>query len=343
MKRLVVIDGDCNETLSRELIGERVEFLRIRDGEFLSGHPETREVTHATVCSAILAEKVPDARIIVLSVVGEDGKQRADAFRTALEWCAGEKVDGITMSIGTQNWFDMQLFLPAVERLSRMGVRMVAAGHNMDLLTYPASLPEVCGVRYREDFRGIRELRDAWDGINAEVGFEEPEVLKRLRQEYDFRQKVTNSMAAPWFLGEWMNRSIFDAEQETETPVVAVSGTAERAEALACELRNRGYRAMLLSGRRQTDVKKGYFNLPPEDIPYERLWQYVRRIQADIFLLEADDSVYGGKDAADRDVPDGGCVAGFPGAVDMRLRISDEGSAAEAAEQAADRIEEFFV
>jgi len=241
-----------------------------------------------------------DAQLIAISVMDMDGKLRIDEFCMALEWCEKNAVDGISISIGTHNWLDMQKMLSAIEVLSHVGIKIVAAGANSGMLTYPASLPEVYGVRFRERLHGIQRIECPWDGIDVEVGFEEPLILGYFREKYQFQQKLTNSMAAPWLLGQLLTNSI-DINQnevvgtdslntsissdELETPVIEVKGVSRRVEELLEELRRNGYQAMLAGQGRKTDVKKGFLYLDKERIQ-EYVVCYLNNVKMDILLLE---------------------------------------------------------
>lgn len=117
----------------------------------------TREKTianeHGTVCAKIILKICPQLKFWDLQIFRENGNTEIAVLLNALEWCIEHKIKLIHLSLGTIDYFDKGILKEVILRLIEQGTIIVAAYHNANIKTYPASFSGVFGVR--QDREGI--------------------------------------------------------------------------------------------------------------------------------------------------------------------------------------------
>jgi hypothetical protein len=115
----------------------------------------------------------------------------------AIVWCTEHEVDIISISIGVKDFITAHILIETV--IKRKNIIIVAAGANDDVVTYPACLPSVIGVKAsKEVFSHGCIYQDPVDGIDIQINMQEPKVLKTLAQEFCHSIPMTNSLVAPY-------------------------------------------------------------------------------------------------------------------------------------------------
>lgn len=166
MLRIAFIDDGINpETLAPGITYESF----IADETSVYPAPPTHAHSHGSLCYAIFADHTrADYHLIDVKILDSaTGTGTYKAFFSALDWCAGQGIHLINMSMGTRQYSD---FAPIAERIARLGdTIIVAACSNANTLTFPACLPHVIGVRHcnHESLRGkFAYIHNPYDNIN---------------------------------------------------------------------------------------------------------------------------------------------------------------------------------
>ena len=83
-------------------------------------------------------------------------------------------------------------------------------------MTYPAALPYVVGVRYVEgSVKSMLINKNPFDGINIEASFPYTDLLKKLREKYQFDYPITNSLVTPYVAAEITNFIVKENRKKT--------------------------------------------------------------------------------------------------------------------------------
>lgn len=103
---------------------------------------------HGSKCAAILHFLSPTASILSIKIVNEDTcRSTKEQLIQALRFCRDNGVRLINLSMGTVDYRDYSEVIQEVRTAVEAGVVVVAAYHNWNIYTCPASLPIVIGVK----------------------------------------------------------------------------------------------------------------------------------------------------------------------------------------------------
>lgn len=104
---------------------------------------------HGTACAALIQRIEPAVSICSVAIIDEPGVGSLPALVAGIEWATAERVQVINVSLGV-----VEITRAEAERLSQVcalaveaGIIIVAAEQNEGLISYPAHLPTVIGVR----------------------------------------------------------------------------------------------------------------------------------------------------------------------------------------------------
>lgn len=195
----IVIIDDGIETGFIQLPHISGVYQVLPNGQIKSGKSSLGLLTHGTICAAIIGQINPDVELIDLQILDKERKSSIDELVIALNWCYEHSVRLIHMSLGTLNYFDSNKLSEIVNKLLLKDVILVSAYHNKNIISYPAAIPGVFGVR--SDRAGLLNEEyaiDVCDGLFPEnclvARFGKP--LVTYRNEY-ISTELSNSFAAP--------------------------------------------------------------------------------------------------------------------------------------------------
>ncbi len=197
--KVAIIDNGLNQGLFHELTTRQIKAYQIKDGLCVleEGDTSLYGINHGTVCAALLTEFASDAELLSISL-----KERGDLpvanLETALIWCMNHQVNVICMSIGISRLVEIKRLIPLFYVLASKGITIIAAGSNNDIITYPAALPIVIGVRYKEHDEGMSVIKNPLDGIDIEADMPQARILIELEETYNFVPPITNSIVTPY-------------------------------------------------------------------------------------------------------------------------------------------------
>jgi len=163
--------------------------------------------SHGTICADIFNEIYPDNpnTIVDISILDRSGKATIKGLVTALEWCLKNSVKLVHMSLGTVNFYDIDILIDIIDSLLNKGTIMISAFHRKFLRSYPAAFSGVFGVRHSIKENNLRNgefALDICEGLSAENCF----VANFKKSFYifdDIKIKTgnSNSFAAPVITG----------------------------------------------------------------------------------------------------------------------------------------------
>ena len=202
---IAIIDSGINREIFSQITGKQISGYCICNGNCVPVIKDACAMKHGTICSTIVAEFSENAKFTNISVFNEEGDSSIENFCIALDWCAKNSVDVISMSTGLADWFEFKEMELYIKKLKEMGVVIVAACSNRNVITYPASLPEVIGVKYRDcpELTGGEYffVSKPKDGIDIETSMPESKSIDTLRNSYGLGSGISNSLVTPYIAG----------------------------------------------------------------------------------------------------------------------------------------------
>lgn len=108
---------------------------------------EPDQMTHGTLCAAIIRSYAPDAKLISVKVLDPTTlKGSMHQIRYALEWCVSQNVSLINLSVGCASFKYWELLRHVIARLARKNIPLICACSNSEMpsifteLTWPISV-----------------------------------------------------------------------------------------------------------------------------------------------------------------------------------------------------------
>lgn len=195
---VAVIDDGVNEEAFYN-IGKLTHSIEVTDQDrIVQADSSGRcELSHGTICAAILKQYAPDVRMSSVKIL-HDLRGTKEKLVSAIKWCIRHKVDVVNLSLGTENYMDCNMLRALVNDAYSEGIIIVAASSNRNVITYPASLSNVIGVKCDQGGElkpgQYRYCYYEMDGIDIVAN-----SVRRLAGKYNIAVEVprTNSYAAP--------------------------------------------------------------------------------------------------------------------------------------------------
>ncbi|WP_310552015.1 S8 family serine peptidase [Paenibacillus glufosinatiresistens] len=106
-------------------------------------------LSHGTVCAGIINLYAPSARLSSIKILqaGSDPTGSVNQLIAALYWCAEHDIRIANLSLGSTCYRDFEPITRCINEVTAKGLIVIAAGHNNQLFTMPASLTNVIGVK----------------------------------------------------------------------------------------------------------------------------------------------------------------------------------------------------
>jgi len=192
MLRVVHIDDKTGDALHHEA-------FRVTGARVLMQH----EITHGMICASVFLEFAPMCEVNYVSLNDySEYDMSFDAFAEALDLAIKMEPDLICMSIGSTNYFCLEHISKLIKQAAQKSIVMICACSNENVVTYPASLHEVIGVRFYEDnscLNGQYRIVDApLDGIEMLVSLPRIHTVDFLAKSYNIAVGNSNSIAAQY-------------------------------------------------------------------------------------------------------------------------------------------------
>lgn len=196
--KVCVIDEWLDGNLLSEIVNETVSIEYIGGEETDTAFPK---ISHGTICMSLLVEALQDHKLldcvhlIHLSVSTDRELRSYSKMLQAIKYCMEHHVDIVSISIGV---FQRSLGIELANNINNQSL-YVAATANDFTITYPASMPEVLGVRYaRDKIKSVYKISSApSDGVDIDARLPETSVMKLIEEKYGIRTQESNSAVAP--------------------------------------------------------------------------------------------------------------------------------------------------
>lgn len=198
--KVAIIDNGLNQRIYYELTGKCIKSYKIKDRVCILDDGDTYlyGINHGTVCAALLSEFAGDVELLSISL-NEQGNLPVKNLETAIIWCIDNQVNVICMSIGITRLLEIKMLLPLFHTLAMKRIIIVAAGSNNGIITYPAALPTVIGVRYRnKQYKYMSLIKNPIDGIDVESDMPQSSILIKIKEDYNFVPPIANSIVTPY-------------------------------------------------------------------------------------------------------------------------------------------------
>lgn len=150
-------------------------------------------------------------KVINLETVGGNVNQ----FVKALEFCLSLNIKVINLSIGSSYFMDFDRIEKAVRKLVDSGVIIIAALNNKWIITYPACLPCVIGVKTDSKLKDDEYIcNGVLDVDNIEITASSAHILRNTEGIY--KSKTSNSYATPLITSKVINYLLLESELSLE-------------------------------------------------------------------------------------------------------------------------------
>ena len=165
-------------------------------------------ISHGTVCLSLLVDFVQkskiESKVNIFYCSASDYKSSKSylAFLKSLELIKGLHIDILSLSIGSINRSTSREISNKIEELEN--VLVVASASNNSYLTYPASLPNVLGVKRNiySNSPAYRRRYNPPDGIELIVDFRTNNLLRTIFGLYNLDYSDSNSILAPYVVSK---------------------------------------------------------------------------------------------------------------------------------------------
>lgn len=201
--KIAIIDDGVNEKICYGLTGKLIKQFYIDDNGKVKpviAHKLSMPITHGTICSLVLLETCPNIKQLTSIKILDDDKMQMELskFYAALKWCIKQNINIVSCSVGTTFLPDPSYMNKLLSKAKARNIVIVGANGNENIISYPASLPQVIGVRY--DWQGV-----IWggqyvyntkptDGIEITTSLPKFELLHKI----DRSIAMSNSFSAPY-------------------------------------------------------------------------------------------------------------------------------------------------
>lgn len=205
--KIAIIDDGINIELMQRLRNKENEItcLQMHNGTCVVQYTAPLQmINHGTVCTLILLESLEvekvlnDVEIISISIVDEEKRNNLRKLSAAIQWSIDYGVNLISLSIGSKQFITADDIIEVSKKAEKNNTIIVAAGSNDGIITYPACLPSVIGVKAADL---ILEKETTYinpiDGIDVQEYVPDLAVLKKLEQHFNYYLSLTNSIIAP--------------------------------------------------------------------------------------------------------------------------------------------------
>ncbi|MFZ5986132.1 MAG: S8 family serine peptidase [Bacillota bacterium] len=109
--------------------------------------------SHGAVCAAVIKKYASVDSISSVKILNDYDRGLKTQLVRALEWCIENGIRLVNISLGTIDYRDYTEIKKAVNKAYKEGLIIVAACDNSDIVTYPASLSNVIGVKCDKENR----------------------------------------------------------------------------------------------------------------------------------------------------------------------------------------------
>lgn len=171
-------------------------------------------LTHGTICVSLLIESLRKLRIdnqvkvTFHSLSDSKSPLSLTELINVFGFCKEQNVDILSLSVGLTNRFFVNEIQNAIENIGK--TLIVAALSNSLKITYPASLPNVLGVKYSlsNDPHRFSLNPNSIDGTDLIVNALRTSLLRKIEERFEINCSRSNSILVPQICAEIAARSL---------------------------------------------------------------------------------------------------------------------------------------
>jgi hypothetical protein len=201
MLKVAFIDDGINASdISYKSGHEFFHYIVKGDSVIESNDKIVNSESHGTLCASVFVKYAPDCNIYDINISpNEKDSINVRNVNIALQWCVGNDIHLISMSLGILSMIDTSELKNIIDTINLKGIILVASCSNTNKVTYPASLDNVLGVRYASQY-SLKNgeyyfFNSAFDGIDIATSLPVDHPLQYLENQ---SIKMTNSFAVPY-------------------------------------------------------------------------------------------------------------------------------------------------
>ena len=151
--------------------------------------------SHGTICYRIIKKYAPSCKAFSVKVL--DARSRrcsVSKLIAGLQWCFSQRIPIVHLSLGSIEYEDFSFISRQVNKMIAKGIVVIAACHNRNIVSYPASLYPVIGVKADASLKDDEFYYNPnrLDGIDFSAS-----SRHLLKKETVYMSPVANSYAAP--------------------------------------------------------------------------------------------------------------------------------------------------
>lgn len=192
--KVVIIDDGVDLDTQRKL---KVSCKVLKNGCVVDDIPMYQNMlTHGSKCVNIFAKYAKNYELYCLKIL-DVKTRRTDitSLKQGLEWCLSEKIDLVSLSLGSVQMADYLKLIPILERIKESSMIVIAACDNDYQMTFPASDDNIIGVK-ADKFDVLAEgeyIYDSSDIFNIQI------MVGSLKKIFpDFNLDNHNSYVTPY-------------------------------------------------------------------------------------------------------------------------------------------------
>jgi len=314
--KVAVLDDFIISDTFNQLTKKHIDVIKLNT-DYKGSLPD---LTHGTVVAAIFSEFAEADSIIGVSLGNDIGEITTGNFVTALNWCMNNRIDLICMSFGTIDFIEFEAFASLIIKLADAGVVMIAAGLNTNKITYPASLPQVIGVKYTDLLSNGKFTICTYekDGIDIKSSLPDSKIINALKDINDDFSGASNSLVTPYIgglitqyiskknkrrvssihrnlcLSKFYSNSRITKEhyeRNSSIPIISITGCLDFVLSLQRKFIKENFLSSVLSPVITTDYYKNIFSINKNEIE-EAVNTYAKLCSADIIFVHNPDNNY---------------------------------------------------
>lgn len=167
--KIAIIDDGVNE--EKIIYGDniKIQSFCVKNNKIeCCGFEHT--ITHGTLCAAILCKYLTSGNLYSIKVKEYSSNGKVENLICAIQWCITQKINVISMSLGTQSYSDFTKVNCVTRKLLYNNIYLVSAQSNEGKYTLPACLNNVIGVEsHHKNAEIILKSKKCDLGINIQA------------------------------------------------------------------------------------------------------------------------------------------------------------------------------
>lgn len=143
LKIAIIDDGISQDLFEPVLLGSII----INDELSIKTYNMNNQISHGTICANIIHKYFPFLDYFSIKILSDNMIGKSDKLYRALDYCIEQKIQIVHLSIGSRFAKDFIEMQKKINEAALKGLVIISAAHNEDIISYPACLSNVIGVK----------------------------------------------------------------------------------------------------------------------------------------------------------------------------------------------------